>query len=307
MESQEAPISKKSLPWSMAALVCALVGWFFFQLFGPNPPIIVSQETTVITAPLQEDGLPDYQAYWRDLGREGVTFDNNGAVLFWQAIWPGNLSSDQQIQISDALSFEKIPNSKHSLQDPYDKVLLGRVASWLTEQYQQGLTTEEAESLLSPQNQDNIALYSAMDAVDRALSRPWTTAQFPPLADWVTKNETAFQLLIEASERLKWWSPSPSLFEDKYDGGLTMALSDIQSFRNVSRAFSARAMWHTGEGQPQEAWKDLEANFRLVQILKNGPTIVAELVAIFHAQSNGRSAATRRPRCRLRSANSRRP
>jgi hypothetical protein len=67
-----------------------------FQAFGPSPPIVISKKTTVITTPLRADGLPDYQKYWRDFGREGVTPENNGAVLFWRAVWPGELGQEHR-------------------------------------------------------------------------------------------------------------------------------------------------------------------------------------------------------------------
>ena len=73
-----------SRPWKIAlALVLLLacgVGWFVFQLFGPSPPIVVSEETTYITEPLADDGLPDYAGYLLAKGREGVTVENNAAV-----------------------------------------------------------------------------------------------------------------------------------------------------------------------------------------------------------------------------------
>ncbi len=58
---------------------------FLLHLFQPSPPIIVGRDTTYITEPLTADGLPDYEAYLRDLGRKDVTPDNNAAVLVWQA------------------------------------------------------------------------------------------------------------------------------------------------------------------------------------------------------------------------------
>ena len=116
---------------------------FLLQMFGPDPAIVVSPETTVITSPLLPNGLPDYQQYWRDLGREGVTFENNAAVPFWQAIWPGQLGPQDWQPMAKALGFDQVPDSSNSLQDPFSKVARDFIGFWLTQHYQQGLSPED--------------------------------------------------------------------------------------------------------------------------------------------------------------------
>jgi hypothetical protein len=51
-------------------------------------PIHIYKETTYITEPLQADGYPDYCKALNRQYSEGVTPDNNAAVLLWQAIGP---------------------------------------------------------------------------------------------------------------------------------------------------------------------------------------------------------------------------
>ena len=77
--------------WIFAGLVLLVLIWFLFQLFGPQGGIVVSKETTFITEPLGEDGLPDYGAFLLNRASEGVAPQNNAAVLTWQAMWPGEL------------------------------------------------------------------------------------------------------------------------------------------------------------------------------------------------------------------------
>ena len=262
----------------MVALVCAFVGWFLFQLFGSNPQIIVSKETTVITSPLGEDGLPDYQAYWRDLGREGITFENNGAVLFWRAIWPGRLSHDDELPMSDALGFERVPDSTDTLQDPQGKEVREIVGLWLTERYRAGLTDEASEVLLRTGNQ-GIILDQSEEVIGRALDSPWTSEQIPPLADWVKRNENAIDLLVKASKRPKWWSPSPSLLGNRYEGAVAILLPGAQSLRDSAWALCLRAMWHAGENRRDEAWKNLLACCHLARLGSQGNTIVEQMVA----------------------------
>jgi hypothetical protein len=265
-----------------AIMVSTLVIFVYglFQLFGPSPPLVISQETTVITAPLRPDGLPDYQKYWRDLGREGVTPENNGAVLFWRAVWPGELGQEHRRQMCEALGIDPMPVEHESLQEPYGSVTRHQVAFWLTEQYQKGLSSAESDALLNDVNQKAIQSTQADEAIGAALSRPWTSEQLSPLADWIASSEKSLTLLTEASERPKWWSPSPSLLHDNYEGAVSMLLPGVQRLRSVGRAFCIRAMWHAGEGRPQEAWDDLKTSMRFARLCSQGSTLVEQLVGI---------------------------
>jgi hypothetical protein len=251
-----------------------------FQLFGPNPAIIISEDTTVITTPLRADGLPDYQKYWLDYGREGVTPENNGAVLFWRATWPGELGQQHRQAMCDVLGIKPMPFEYESLQDPYGTITRHQVAFWLTEQYQKKLSPAESDALFSDENQKEIQRTQADETIGNALSRPWTSEQIPPLADWVAASEKPFSLLTEASERPKWWSPSPSLLGDNYEGAISMLLPGVQRLRGVGRAYSIRAMWHAGEGRPQEAWNDLKTSMRFARLCSQGLTLVEQLVGI---------------------------
>ena len=52
----------QDLRWITAGIVVVLLALILWGLFGPEPPITVSRETTVLTEPLAADGLPDYGA-----------------------------------------------------------------------------------------------------------------------------------------------------------------------------------------------------------------------------------------------------
>jgi hypothetical protein len=270
---------KKRRAIMVGTLVIFVYG--LFQLFGPNPAIIISEDTTVITSPLRADGLPDYQKYWRDFGREGVTPENNGAVLFWRAVWPGELGQQHRQLMCDTLGITPMPVEHESLQEPYGSVTRHQVAFWLTEQYQKGLSPAGSDALLNDENQKTIQSINAEQAIGDALSRPWTSEQLPPLGDWINSSEKPFALLTEASQRPKWWSPSPSLLDDKnYEGAIQMLLPGVQRLRSVGRAYSIRAMWHAGEGRPQEAWGDLKTSMRFARVCSQGLTLVEQLVGI---------------------------
>ena len=213
-------------------------------------------------------------------GREGVTFENNAAVPFWQAIWPGELSSEHWLPLSEALGFDRIPSPSNTLQDPMGKMVRELVGLWLTQQYQAELPPEEGDKLLSANNQALIANETADQIISRAMNRPWRSGDVPPLADWVARNTQPLALLHEATTRPKWWSPSPSLLSDKYEGALMILLPGVQSLRTAARAPGIRAMWHAGEGRRDDAWSDIKASMQFARFSGEGITLVEQLVAI---------------------------
>src|SRR3712207_869637 len=88
------PRKKLNILWYIGAGFLLLGGLFIFQLAGPSPKIIISKQTTYITSPLRPSGLPDYEEFLRQKLRDGVTPENNAAVLLIQAMWPSEISPE---------------------------------------------------------------------------------------------------------------------------------------------------------------------------------------------------------------------
>ena len=241
-------------------------------LFGPNPPIIVSRETTFITELLGPDGLPDYEKYALDKSREGVTPENNAAVLLWQVIWPGDLEPSDYESLTAEIGLEQFPSETESLQSIHSDAVRKSIATWLID-----VAKRQA-------NQDTLDIDAQSEIVDeiidRAMDQPWTGTQVPPLAEWVTNNRDSLDMAIKATGRSRYYSPSPSLLDDSPTLMIAILFPDLQGVRYLARALSARAMWHLGEGRIEEAWRNLLAVHRLARLVGQGHTLVEQLIAI---------------------------
>ena len=44
---------------------------------------------------------------------------------------------------------------------------------------------------------------------------PWMSEQIPPLAEWVAANQKPLDLIVEATKRPRYFSPSPTLINNK--------------------------------------------------------------------------------------------
>lgn len=210
----------------LLGLIAVLVAGFFWQLFGPNPPIRVSRATTYITEPLGADGLPDYRRYLIEKMSEGVTPEKNGAVQFWRAVWPGSLDPADQQLIADALGV------RHPLRQG------------------ERLTALESSS-------------ASEEDLKRSVQQPWTEADSPTLAKWIDDQSTALDLIVEASRMPEWWSPSPSVLADKNDAMVGWHLPLPGYARMACRGLICRSWLRLGRDDPEGAWKDCQAVYRI--------------------------------------------
>src|SRR5882724_4397934 len=99
--------STNSIGWCGGLLF--LPALFLWQLCGPSPRVIISKETTYITAPLRPDGMPDYKRHVLEAAHQGVTPENNAAVLLWQATWPGELSPPEYPPLCNEIGLAQMP------------------------------------------------------------------------------------------------------------------------------------------------------------------------------------------------------
>lgn len=283
---------KPSIFWWLGGFFLLVVAIFVFQLFGPNPPIVVSRQTTYITGPLGSDGLPNYKQYVLELYRKGVTPENNAASLLWPAFWPGELDPPQYAAIAAELGLKQIPSKKEAVASLYDPPTRAPIVAWLRKQNSvpakagaaadptaKDLANDQA-ALEEDSTRDNPLNEVVDNLLDRAMNHPWKSEQIPPLSRWVAENQKPLDRMVEASGRPRCYFPSPSLLKRDQEPLVETLLPGIQSARNVGRSLTVRAMHHLGEGRREAAWKDLFATHRIGRLAAQGKTMVEQLVGM---------------------------
>ncbi len=250
-----------------AGIASVIFGGIFlvFLLVSPcsaRPPqrrVSISKETTYITEPLRPDGYPDYLAAINRRLAEGVTPENNAAVLFWQAMGPKEIDAKIRAEYFRRLGVAILPEEGKYFQS-FDEY----VAS-MSKQAGQELSEEKIEQMY-----------------EQVLEGPWKAEQFPLVVQWLQANEKPMALIIEASRRPRWYNP---LVVGKQEEGepemLGAALLPAASqMREAARTLRIRAMYRLGEGKIAEAWEDLLAMHRLARLMGQGATLVENLVAV---------------------------
>lgn len=275
---------KRKLPilWIVISAIVVLLGLFLFQLLGPNPQIIVSKETTYITEPLGDDGLPDYEAYLLKNGSAGLTPENNAAVLLWEAMWPGDLPQEHWLPLCSALGMKQVPSRERALDEPYNESVRQQVAKDLARYFSENAPEKsKSEDYSSPEWQVRLSeSWIADEVIGEASRYPWTSEQWPALAVWVKENNEPLDLIVEASNSPKFFSPSPTFFNNSNDLLFNALLVDIEMMRTAQESLHVRAMWHLGEGRNWDAWQDLLACHRLARIASKNNTLIGQLVGI---------------------------
>ena len=191
------PRRKISVFWWIGGVVLLLVILFFVQLLGPSPKILVSKQTTYVTEPLLPSGLPNYEEYLRQKLREGVTPQNNAAVLLSQALWSNDIKAEQ---------YELVANGTRAGGNAVRRigtatnVRKGHVAA-------RSLVVETAIRETRRQRRRS----GRGSVIDATLNHPWTSQQVPPMAEWVEANQKPLDLIVEASRRPRYYWPSPDV------------------------------------------------------------------------------------------------
>jgi hypothetical protein len=221
-------------PWRLtAAAVVALLFALVFNLVGPEPPLVVSERTTLITAPLAADGYPDYSAHVLASYGPAPPPEENAAVPLLEALWPMEFTPGDLALVCRAIG---IP------------------------------ATEPARPALVPAESDPL-LKGLDELVGDAQAVPWRGDDAPELGGWLDRNDHAIDLVVVAASRPRYWLPSPSLLRGPPESLVAMLLPDVQSFRKAARALACRGMRHAGEGRFDEAWRDVLAIHRLARLL----------------------------------------
>ena len=267
MTMNQPPIEIKRKPklrWWWFLLVPVLaIGMIVVQAIGPNPPIKIAPETTHLTEPLNEYGLPDYSSYLFDRASEGVTPENNAAVLIFQALGIESVDADYQQAVVAALGMEW---PTEVLESPHSPRMLASVGEWI--QATQPEFEAETRGRLKT------------DLVTAAMGRPWSPAEAPFVEPWAQRNAAQVDLLVEGAARQKYFFPPPNLVAGEDPMLFAVLLTDMNVIREAARALKLRAMYHMSRHDYLAAWQDLLATYRLSRHCSHNPYLIHALVSI---------------------------
>lgn len=234
---------------------------------GPQKLITISKETTFITEPLDEQGFVNYvQAINDRMKPEGITPENNAAVLIWQAIGWAEADEEWVNSHANALGVPPIPKNGDYLVNLY------QFANQKLATKNPNRSPEEKKAF-----RDQI-----FDQQGKVSEGPWTAADYPLMAEWVKLNEKPLAKVHAAMKRPLHYRPYVMPVGEDGKPGMMVAilLPDIQSYRGLARVLKARAMLHLGNGDTAKCQQDLMATHQLARLTVKSDTLIEQLVGI---------------------------
>lgn len=235
-----------------AVAVLSFILWRVFVLFVSSK-LEIGPETTFVNGPLTADGRIDYETALHERFSEGITPDNNAAVLIDRAFGPAAISPPLRVRYFGRLGIEPLPEQG-------DYVVM-----------QTAFTQQKLDGVADRAERQE----AIFNELGRAQKRPWTKDECPLAAEWLAANEKPLELIEAASKRTHYYSPTVTL------GQLLAGESNIQNVREAARLLVTRAMFRLGENDVTGAWSDLLACHRLSRLVgERSQTMIQFLVAV---------------------------
>ncbi len=238
----------------------------------PRVLVTISKETTYITEPLRKDGYPDYVAALNQRCSQGVTPENNAAVLLWKAMGPGRIGKDKREKFFEMLGVLPLPVKGEYFVD-FDLFVDSQEA-----------VTDAVKSF----QPDSTKQWQSLDV---AMTRPWSEQEFPVLAKWVAANEEPLAILLEASKRPRRYDPIVAGKTDTTADSLlwllhsqplnidTLIARSMNPDFAIVRTLLAHAMLQLNRNKAELAWDELLACHRLARLTGQSPTLLDAVVA----------------------------
>jgi hypothetical protein len=249
-----------SSPWRLPRLHviigCAIVAFLPSRSAYPDEPkseiITVSRETTWVTEPVDEAGFVVYAEAIRARNSQGVTPENNAAILVWKALGPAEIPQEERERFWRSIGIAPLPEEGDYF----------RIAP--------------VEQIPSGGGSDDFYYH-----VGVAYATPWSESKYPRVAAWLKENEKPLELIVEASHRPRYFTPRwAERAEDGREPVMMLQLPDLQNLRHVAKALSVRAMLHLEHERVEECHRDLMACFRIARLAAQDGFQIAHLVGI---------------------------
>lgn len=268
----------KKKRWRVFRRICAVLAllfvWYLVLYWWPDSKIIVSRETTYVTDHVDEEGYVDYVAAINARASEGITPQNNAAVLFLEAAGPGDIDPEVRKEFVHLLGMEELPEVGDYFLD---------LEEFLVEEYEEETNDRFGGSL-------ELSDY-CHDLKTKLTQTPWTAEEYPQVAHWLKANEGPLEAFIAGAKRSHRYVPlvaPPRSGDEKQPvpavlEGETVGVAPVGLVVDASKALLMRSMLHCGSGDHEDSVQDLADTLSLMGQSENPPAVVDALMATAYA------------------------
>jgi hypothetical protein len=242
---------------ALGVLALALApGWAQSSPATGRAKFTLSKETTVITAPLNPDGTPDYVTAMNDLCSKDVTPENNGFTRWIEIV--GTRTEDG---ILAPRAVDRVLAMCGAKPTPAGAEVWKGFNEYLQEQKVEGQRAGTLE-----------------DEMLRARRELWTAQQHPEFAAYLKLNDKWLDEIAKAAARPQWWSPGVCAQEQERKVMMSVLLPSLGRLRDAGNVLAARATQRAAAGDFAGFRADVVAVKRLGRHSSMGPTLIEKLV-----------------------------
>lgn len=218
----------------------------------PKRGYTISKETTYFTGPLKADGTIDFVAAINEHFSQGVTDENNAALVIVPAMdltdWGTNGRRERVLEAM-GLTPEDISHR-----------------------------TTMLELRMFSKEPGGASVEALSVAYTAALDKLWTDDELPLMRRWLDRNQGVMSQIAEGARRTRYFVPFVS--DEKGEPLTGILLEHAQQMRSIARAFSIRANNHMAHSRWNDAWADILTIRDLGRLAAKGPTLIEGLVGV---------------------------
>ncbi len=219
--------------------------------------LVDHQNVAADEVPVSDSGNVDFLRLANDRLSKNVSVANNVIVDLYQIL---PQSGDDAVWVNDAF-IELLGNPQ---KDP----------SCLYHSFNSLRRRIEAES-----NSESLDAVKLDDQYEQCLERPWRSDEFPEFNKWLESNKNALDKMVAASTKPYYYHPLVT-GDDKQVPMIGALLSHAQQMREIARSLNMRALNRLAENRVDECLSDLAAIRRLGFKMRQGATLVEQLIGI---------------------------
>lgn len=255
---------KRPLIWFLAPLVVGVLVVVIMRLWPVDtPPLQIAKDTTFLLGPVNPDGTINYVEGLNAIYGEGVTPQNNAAVLVLRAMGPRAIGPERVSQAARERVFERLGMEPL----PSDGAYLIRLTDFEKSQ--------AADAGKAPTSQTGNQWTSR---VAEGFRRGWTAEEERLVAGWLLTNQQAMSLLAEASQRERFYVPFVSPSNPPQIVGCPFLVG--LPLWDAGWLHVCRAMLHLRTGDLAGAVEDSLIGHRLARLYAQQPEILIQTLGV---------------------------
>jgi hypothetical protein len=233
--------------------------------------ITISRETTRLTSPLVQ-GYPDYRGALNAKMAEGVTPENNAAVLLVQVVG---------VPQSSGIFGDSQPPTPEYVAALCERLRIRALGEPTFTTYDQWMTRKQVKTDVNEKGMpDNAEIPD--EELSKLKTAPWATREHQDAASWLEEMKPALNVVEEACDRPRFYFPL--LTENGQSGGEAGMIDPGRTFdrgiRPVAMALAARSMRRLDAGDMAGFRQDVATLLKLSRLTDQQPNLISHLMAM---------------------------